>query len=161
MKGIKQASKTGLITSIALAFIAFAIGCGTEHEPHGFENHGENHPERIAGPEDGHHARESGLQLNEGKRWQADQATTGSIRKMQRMASENAKPPALLAQELNGQFNTLLKQCTMKGPEHQQLHAYLGPLRKKIQALENCTENCQDRVQELNSYLGSYHEFFK
>ncbi len=153
-----QALLAGVLFPVLLGALA-AIGCGADHEPHGPDAHSGNHIE--SDNHRSHDSHKSPLELNDGKRWQADSSTNASIKKMQKITAEYSNDPSMAARDLQTQFKTLLKECTMKGPAHEQLHAYLGPLQTRIHGLKECKENCQPRIDDLSDYLKSYSDYFE
>lgn len=100
------------------------------------------------------------VKLNNGKKWKASASTTNSILLMK------AKVKAFdysggsienLQASLDAEFENLLKTCTMTGEAHEQLHAYLVPLKRQIDSLENPS----DSVAALKHYLDQYKEYFE
>ena len=150
-KTIESAMSVFAYVAMSIALI-LAPACGDGHDSH--------QKNEIHSHADDRKHDESPVQLNNGKRWQADSATNESIRKMQQLASQRPGNPSVAGQELQKQFKVLLKECTMQGPAHEQLHAYLRPLQSKIKSLENCTD-CQSKMEDLNSYLHTYSDYFQ
>lgn len=106
------------------------------------------------------------LKLNDGKRWEANAATTEGIKKMMVIVDESSESDSLktyiqLKTDLEDEFASIFKQCTMTGPAHDQLHNYLFPLKRLFNRLKS--EDTEDRIKaisELNQYLKVYSEYF-
>ena len=66
-----------------------------------------------------------------------------------------------LHKTLNVRFQTILKQCTMRGEAHNQLHNYLMPLKEKIDLLASADlDTCKKMLPELKEYIMKYSHFF-
>jgi hypothetical protein len=67
-----------------------------------------------------------------------------------------------LGKTLNGEMNTLFRQCTMTGPAHNKLHNFLTPIIKDIKILQGnnlkASSNAQLRLEEQ---LSGYQTFFE
>ena len=107
------------------------------------------------------------VRLDGGKRWQADDHTRDSLAKMQAavQAAANDKSPAktkALATQLQGLGHELIGGCTMTGPAHDALHAYLGELLPGFQRMagDDAGRAIQAR-DEVAVVLGRFGEFFQ
>ncbi|MCU0356339.1 MAG: hypothetical protein MUE95_02040 [Cyclobacteriaceae bacterium] len=96
--------------------------------------------------------------LNDGKRWLANAETTAGIKAM--ISAIDTTDPlttesvATLKDVLQENFASILKQCTMKGEAHNQLHHYLVPLKKEIDQLS--IEN----IPVVRAHLLKYDVYF-
>ncbi len=110
---------------------------------------------------------ENKVNLDNGKRWIANQETTEGINSMiQLMDSltdqENASSYKTLADSLNSEFKIILKKCTMKGEAHNQLHNYLFPMKETFRKLSSSDLNeCRSAFDDLNAHLSVYKEYFE
>lgn len=107
------------------------------------------------------------IQLDQGSKWQANVETTIGVSKMRSIIDHTA-PRSIseyqqLGNELNDLKNTIVKECTMTGPSHDNLHIWLYPLIKKIEALQNLTHEKSGRqlTQNIEQHLKMYNDFFK
>ncbi len=106
------------------------------------------------------------VQLNDGKRWEADASTKAGIEQMQTLVADyqkgNMSEVSTLLEKLQGAFSDIFAQCSMKGPAHDQLHNYLFPLKERFDHLESCEgADCDDHLQELEQYLESFSTYFQ
>lgn len=107
------------------------------------------------------------MQIDEGKKWEANLETTIGVNKMVEIM-EDHNPQTVdeyhtMAQALNEQKNYIIKECTMTGPSHDDLHVFLHPLIDKIDALLNVesVENAKAITKSINDNVKEYYNFFK
>ena len=107
------------------------------------------------------------MQLDEGAKWKANIETTEGVVKMQRLINTHATVAIEdyheLAGKLNEVKNKLVKECTMKGPSHDNLHIWLYPLVEKIGALSevNTLAEAAEIKQSIADNLNSYTNYFQ
>jgi len=103
------------------------------------------------------------LTLNNGAKWAANKETTNGVMTMQQLVNEQLQQSApdihLIAAELDEQFNLIIKQCTMQGEAHEQLHHFLLPLRDRITCLKENGDKQQ--VKEIKGLLEEYPKYFE
>lgn len=79
------------------------------------------------------------IELDNGAKWQANTETNeGVISMVDNLASlptNTLDEYHLLAKQLNEDLNYVIKNCTMKGASHDNLHLWLLPLMEKTKAL--------------------------
>lgn len=99
-----------------------------------------------------------------GEKWQANPETTEAIDNMRKKFS--ALPPEPDREQLLGlhaslehEFSELVRQCTMTGEAHDQLHNYILPLREHIARLGQ--EPSQAATEQIGIYLGYYERYFR
>lgn len=107
------------------------------------------------------------IQLDHQTRWSANPETTIGVTKMLRTiqnykggtVSEHRK----LGNELNEMKNYIVKECTMTGPSHDNLHIWLHPLIKKIEALQKVDDKKTgiQLIQDIEHHVTRYHDFFE
>ncbi|MDX1318294.1 MAG: hypothetical protein R3262_12125, partial [Xanthomarina gelatinilytica] len=90
------------------------------------------------------------IQKDNGEKWQADDTTNEGVKNLENTIN-SVTPSTLeefhkLAEQLNEQKNFLVKNCTMKGASHDNLHVWLHPLIEKINALLK-TETVEDAAK--------------
>lgn len=152
----------------ALLILALSAGCRNKSAQEnnadtGKNNHAHNHEKHHHGEEAG----ETPVSLNNGEKWQANPETTEGIKKMTGLVKEFPAQPALedyhaLKGKLETEFDQVIKQCTMTGEAHEQLHNYLLPLKKHIDKLGAATiEECQAALQEVSHRLDAYGTYFQ
>lgn len=107
------------------------------------------------------------VKLNNGERWDADSTTTAGIQNMTVIVEDFIQTDSdeaylTLNADLEGEFASIFRQCTMTGPGHDQLHNYLLPLKRYFNRLKS--ENNDERqkaVEDLKVYLADYKSYFE
>ncbi|GGH43365.1 hypothetical protein IA57_10990 [Mangrovimonas yunxiaonensis] len=107
------------------------------------------------------------IQLDNGTKWNANPETNEGVTNMLRLL-ENNTPTTLedyhhLAKALNTEKNYIVKECTMKGASHDNLHVWLHPLIDKIGTLEasKTPEEAQPIYKSIKENITAYHTYFK
>jgi hypothetical protein len=111
----------------------------------------------------------TGLILNNGAKWQSDETTRVHIAKLNAViAAFNKKSnPGMdeyqtLALETQKELNALVRDCKMKGPDHDALHKWLEPVLESVKELKRArsvdraaviAQNLINRIQEFNQYF--------
>lgn len=107
------------------------------------------------------------IKLNDGDKWEANSETNEGILKMQnslKKASTNTLDEYYqLAEKLNVDKNYVIKNCTMKGASHDNLHVWLLPLIAKIDALSNTKtiEDAKKLKQSIEENINAYANYFE
>ena len=108
------------------------------------------------------------LHLNDGKKWKANEETTASINRMFEIAKIDIEEGRLshyaaMGERLNIEIETLFKECTMKGEEHNQLHLYIVPLIDKFGSLEFVSDEDEAMIlqKDILKDLNNYHNYFE
>ena len=129
----------------------FAFSCNTKSSKESAEHHE-------------HTLSSSDIQLDGGNKWIANAETTEGIKTMQNICSHFNGDVAQLENtylSLNTEFNLIFERCTMKGEAHEQLHAFLIPVKNQLAVLKDCKSDCKAEVEYLNTYLGTYFNYFE
>lgn len=107
------------------------------------------------------------IQLDQGEKWDANLETTQGVNQMAEII-ENHSPKTVeefqnLASKLNDKKNFIVKECTMKGPSHDNLHIFLHPLIEKIDALSSVksADQGEDILASINENIKEYYNYFK
>ena len=148
--------------NLILVFIAITllISCGKQKE----ENHEHSQSEKT---EEHQHKEENNLILNSGELWIANMETTQGIDNMIALMSsfsdkESVEAYAKLKINLDKEFGTILKKCTMKGESHDQLHNFLVPMQEMFEGLASSDlKICKYSYDTLNDHLKEYPKYFK
>ncbi|MGB5436815.1 MAG: hypothetical protein WBM98_13055 [Maribacter sp.] len=105
--------------------------------------------------------------LNNGIKWSANTETTDGVRDMLKLITDSKTKTTIdyknLGEALNNIKNTVVKECTMKGASHDNLHVWLHPLIEKIALLQK-VENKKDGAQitsNLKEHLEAYYDYFE
>lgn len=107
------------------------------------------------------------INLDADEKWMANIETTEGVENMLNLLkstpTESVEDYHLLADELNEEKNYIIKECTMEGPSHDNLHVFLHPLIDKVEALSNVTTIDEGaRVKEsIEENLQKYYDYFK
>lgn len=159
---INRSKRTTFIFSFTVALF-LAVGCSqTEQRQAAPGSQGsdmlkqEHHHEAYA-------TEQSVITLNNGAKWSANKETTTGVMNMQHFVNEQLQQSApdihLIAAKLDEQFNLIIKQCTMQGEAHEQLHHFLLPMRERITRLKESGDKQQ--VEEIKDWLEEYPEYFE
>ncbi|CAM4120841.1 hypothetical protein [Gillisia limnaea] len=107
------------------------------------------------------------IKLDDGSKWQANLETTQGVAKMLDLI-KSSNPKTLedyhsLASKLNEEKNFIVKECTMKGASHDNLHIFLVPLIEKIEALSNTSALGQATMltYRIEENLKGYYKYFQ
>lgn len=106
------------------------------------------------------------IKLNDGKKWEANKETTEGVDKMLDLFEnpdlKTTEDFHNLAAKLNELKNYLVKNCTMKGESHDNLHIFLHPLIEKIEALGTVTNTDEGyKISEsIIENLKYYYTYF-
>jgi len=124
----------------------------------------ENRSERSQEPDDNW---VNDIVLNNGAKWQANKETTDGVKKMLLLITDNEATTIDDYKELGDKLsevkNWVVKECTMEGPSHDNLHVWLYPLIKKIEQLQK-TETTNEGAKTLADIienLNAYYTYFK
>lgn len=107
------------------------------------------------------------IKLNKGEKWSANPETNEGVLKMQRLIKDSPKQTLedyrKLATELNEVKNHIIKECTMEGASHDNLHIWLYPLIRRIDnliAADNLSK-ANNITVKISEILNDYHSYFK
>ena len=108
----------------------------------------------------------SQIQLDKESKWKANIETTEGIQAMSSRIAEDEsnsiKHYKKLASDLNDLKNNIIKECTMEGESHDNLHVFLVPLVDKIEALGevNSVHEGAEITKDIREHLEVYYNFF-
>jgi hypothetical protein len=112
----------------------------------------------------------AGLSLNGTAKWKADQPTFQQVKLLQAQADSLAgiTPATSRAYQVAGDslqsgVNTLIRNCRMKGADHEALHHWLEPLLKQVKELSHSTEVEGGRklLKEVQQQLQLFDQYFE
>ncbi len=102
------------------------------------------------------------IQLDSGAKWLANIETTKGVQKMKDLLKARLTNTLTdyhnLALELTQAKNHIIKECTMKGPPHDNLHVWLLPLMEKIDAL-TVTVNIEEAAKIKDSIVENVYTY--
>ena len=152
---------TKLITSFVL--MGFITSCGGSqekeqgHESHEQEAKDEHHEEKA----------EAKLMLNNGAKWEADEPTFNGMKDLSlaitTFNTANIDPTqeqyTQLGNQLAGITKEIISKCSMKGPDHDQLHIVLAPMLANVDVIKN-GKDVYDAKKNIDGLRGSLEQFF-
>lgn len=104
--------------------------------------------------------------LNNDIKWQANIETTDGVKEMLTLIKDNKTTTIddykKLGVTLNNAKNTVVKECTMEGASHDNLHVWLHPLIEKIELLQKI-QNAEEGAQltsNIKMHLEGYYDYF-
>ena len=135
----------------------FAFSCNTKTTSEPAESHDEHakHETVISNAD---------ILLDNGEKWKANIETTEGIKTMQNICSHYSGNVADVENtylSLLSEFNMIFEKCTMTGDAHEQLHAFLIPVKNQLAVLKDCKSDCDKEVKFLNEYLATYYTYFE
>ncbi|WOD45285.1 hypothetical protein [Hwangdonia lutea] len=107
------------------------------------------------------------LTLNNGEKWIANVETDKGVKSMDSIIAvfkkEKDKDYNTLGENLSKQTSYIIKNCTMEGESHDQLHVVLVPMLDEISALKesNNTANPEASLVNLEQLIDAYFSHFK
>tara|TARA_R110002049_G_scaffold188124_5_gene356409 strand:+ start:5567 stop:5899 length:333 start_codon:yes stop_codon:yes gene_type:complete len=107
------------------------------------------------------------IQLNNGTKWEANIETTEGVEQMQELLKSHTTTSIedyhQLASTLNDVKNKVVKECTMKGASHDNLHIWLYPLIEKVTELSetNNIEEASKTKQSIAENVDAYYKYFQ
>ena len=107
------------------------------------------------------------IELNDGNKWQANSETNEGILKMKNSIKTQSTNTLVeyfaLVEQLNVDKNYVIKNCTMKGYSHDNLHVWLLPLIAKIDALSEAKtiEDAAKLKQSIKENMNAYFDYFE
>jgi len=156
---------TKIITGFILAS-GLLVSCGVsnehKHEMHEQETKEEHHQENN----------EAQLSLNNGAKWEADEPTYNGMKAM-RLTMTNFSTVHSNAttveeyQTLGNQLGKITKEiiakCSMKGPDHDQLHIVLAPMLDNVGVIKTGTDIylIRKNADGLEKHLEEFFDHFE
>lgn len=108
-----------------------------------------------------------GIQLNNNQPWEANIETTQGIIAMQNAMNAFTEKEEIsgyknLKTQLEKEFATLVAKCTMTGEAHDQLHAFLMPMKEYFNKLDaSDVKEAKEGFTKLENHLSYYTTYFK
>ena len=106
------------------------------------------------------------ISLDKDTKWKANIETAQGINAMLKLIEESnlitLEDYHQLANKLNNEKNMVIKECSMKGPSHDNLHVFLLPLIEKIDYLLTSTsiEEGSKITVSIKENLNLYQNYF-
>lgn len=110
------------------------------------------------------------LTLNNGVKWDSDESTNKNVSELESMMhrwhenKNKALPDYQKAgNELQAGLDKMIRECRMKGPDHDALHLWLEPLLKNVSELNKTTseKEAENVFHQIDGRIKSYHQYFE
>ena len=105
------------------------------------------------------------IPLNSGIKWKADEATKKNVAAMVQVVNDNKYAEAGKRKELytnlKEKIDTLVKECSMKGAEHDALHLWLGKVIKDLKELKEEGNEYSKAYPALKTDIANFYESFE
>jgi hypothetical protein len=102
---------------------------------------------------------------NSGTKWKADEATKKNVAAMEQVVNDTAYSDASKRKQLYtnmmSKVDTLVKQCSMKGAEHEALHAWLQKVLKDLKELKEEKNEYREAYATLTKDVKNFHQSFE
>lgn len=109
----------------------------------------------------------SNLSLNNGEKWKADSSTNKNVTDLYNVISDaNPVVPEdfiKTGKAIQSTIDKMVKECRMKGAEHENLHHWLEPLMQmnKKMALVASADDGKELFGKLRKHIEKYSEYFE
>lgn len=107
------------------------------------------------------------MTFNNGGKWAANPETTAGIDRMRSLISgfatvnDPSTHPKLIA-DLEREYADIIKNCTMTGEAHNQLHKFLVPITRMMETLKaGDPKVVNDALIKLDNHLKTYSAYFE
>lgn len=110
------------------------------------------------------------LALNNGAKWKSDENTKRNVSELRAIASgfkEKNDPQTgdyrQAGDRLSEGLNIMIKECKMRGVDHDALHLWLDPLLKEVNQLQKVgeTSSGKDIFNSVDTRLNVYENYFE
>jgi hypothetical protein len=107
------------------------------------------------------------LVLNNGIKWKVDKITNDNVSNLQQMVKplngKSLKEYHMAGVALQNGITKMIRECRMKGPDHQALHKWLEPLMELVSKLSRATDaTAAARLyKETTAQLDLFNRYFQ
>lgn len=107
------------------------------------------------------------IKMNNGAKWIANPETNEGVANMKSILTasnpKELKDYLMVANALNNEKNFVIKECTMKGPSHDNLHVWLLPLIEQIDALKEAKtlDEAKHIYKSIEQNVYAYNDYFE
>ena len=103
--------------------------------------------------------------LNGEMKWKADDATKKNVAALRRVVNDDRykdeKMRAQLVRMIEGEIDNLVKECTMKGPDHDALHVWLERVLQDVKALKEQKHGYAEAYAALQRDVDGFDDAFE
>lgn len=107
------------------------------------------------------------LQLNDGLKWEISEGMKPFIRDAEELViaylNDEDTNYTLLGISLKEKNNALIRNCTMQGKAHDELHNWLLPHMKLVEDLNEASkpDEAHEIIQQLNASFNTFNTYFQ
>ena len=140
---------------LLIIFLAVFVSCTNQAAPEQQENKSaHDHMDTLAT-----------TPLNNGNKWKADEVTKKNVAAMAQVLADTkyaeASNSKLLYTNLQARIDTLVKECGMKGPEHDALHVWLEKVLKDLKEVKEGDDEYNEAYATLRKDVASFYQSFE
>ncbi|NTS39820.1 hypothetical protein HRG84_02795 [Flavisolibacter sp. BT320] len=141
-----------MLKTILPLLVLLLAGCA--NDPATSEHSTAGHPATVS-------AQPATLQLNNGQKWKLDAATRQHMSEIKAHITQASHAGGVLSgKELQKHADNLIKDCRMKGPDHDALHRWLAPFLEHVQALRE-NRDAEAASHALNDDVKTFDTYFE
>ena len=113
-----------------------------------------------------HDEHSEGIALNNGEKWLVNNEMKPFVKNGEELVNSyvqtNQTDHVALAKQIKTENNSLIKSCTMKGKDHDELHKWLAPHLALVEELETEKDAAKatETVTHLQKSYVTYHQYF-
>lgn len=117
-----------------------------------------------------HEHPEHNLSLNQGAKWKSDLATLENVKNLQSIVEQAVKTPGptletyqKAADGLQAGLDKMIRECRMKGPDHDALHLWLEPLVQQVSSFKEnkSTEEASANLELIQKQILLFSDYFE
>lgn len=110
------------------------------------------------------------LSLNQGAKWKSDLATLENVKNLQSIVEQAVKTPGPTletyqntAAGLQAGLDKMIRECRMKGPDHDALHLWLEPLIQQVSTFKEnkSTEDASSQLNLIQKQIDLFADYFE
>ena len=139
---------------LLIVLLAALVSCNSQQTEDQHQNHSAKDEDRTAI-----------VLSNNGAKWKADDATKKNVAAMMQVLGESRYADASnrmqLHTNLKTTIDTLIKECRMKGPEHDALHVWLENVLDELKDLKEGDEEYDENYATLKKAVSNFYQSFE
>lgn len=143
------------MNQLLIILLVLIVSCTNRQSGEQQENKISNDSEKVA----------ETVPTNIGTRWKADEATKKNVTSMQQVVNDiayaDASKRSQLYANMKAKIDTLVKQCSMKGAEHDALHVWLEKVLKDLKKLKENDDDYKEAYATLKKDIENFYQSFE
>ena len=140
---------------LLIMMLAAFVSCNSQQTAEQHENNTANDSENKVAT----------IPLNSGAKWKVDEATKKNVAIMVQVVSDSTYADAGKRKQLYitlaNKIDTLVKECSMKGAEHNALHAWLEKVLEDLKELKKEDEKYNEAYTALKNNIANFYQSFE